>query len=258
MKPTSFFAVDIRNDGVNKMGKHILITGATGEIGTAIAKLLASKGYSLYLHYNQNEEAIRKLLEEIAPFGQDYIAIKADLSKRDGYKQVINSIFSLDGIVYASGVSVYGMLADTTDEIMDQLWNLHVASLISVTRELLPKMTQKQAGNIVAISSIWGQIGASMEVAYSTVKGAQLSFVKALSKEVARNGIRVNAVAPGAIDTKMLGMFTAEEKEWMAEEIPMGRLGKAEEVAQSVLFLLSGDSSYLTGQVLSPNGGWHV
>jgi len=240
------------------MGKHILITGSTGEIGTAIAKLLASKGYSLYLHYNQNEDSIRTLLDEIASFGQEYIPIKADLSMRDGYKQVTNSIFSLDGIVYASGISIYGMLSDTDDEMIDQLWNLHVASLMSVSRELLPKMTQKQAGNIVAVSSIWGQIGASMEVAYSTVKGAQISFIKALSKEVARNGIRVNAVAPGAINTKMLGMFTAEEKEGMAEEIPMGRLGKADEVAQSVLFLLSDDSSYLTGQVLSPNGGWHV
>ncbi|MED4037884.1 elongation factor P 5-aminopentanone reductase [Niallia taxi] len=240
------------------MGKHILITGATGEIGASVAKLLASKGYSLYLHYHKNEESLCTLLNDISQYGQEYIPIKADLSKRDAYRHVTSSIFALDGIVYASGVSVYGMLADLQDETLDQLWNLHVASLISITRELLPKLTQKQAGSIIAVSSIWGQVGASMEVAYSTVKGAQIAFIKALSKEMARNGIRVNAVAPGAIDTKMLSMFTAEEKEWMTEEIPMGRLGSAAEVAESVLFLLSDSSSYMTGQVLSLNGGWHM
>ena len=240
------------------MGKWILITGASGGIGQAIAKLLAKEGYSLYLHYYQNKAAIMELIEDISDFGGEYLAIQADLTQKEGYKDILPNIFSIDGIVHASGVSTYGLFTDTSDEEWQELWNVHVYSMIGITRGLLPKMLSKQQGNIIVISSIWGQIGSAMEVAYSTVKGAQISFTKALSKELACNGIRVNAVAPGAIDTKMMSNFTEEDLQMLREEIPMGRMGKSNEVAESVLFLLSDKSSYITGQVLSLNGGWHV
>ncbi|WP_445487536.1 elongation factor P 5-aminopentanone reductase [Niallia sp. 03133] len=240
------------------MGKHILITGATGGIGLAVARLLAEKGYSLYLHYFQNEQAMEALVKELQPFGGEYMPIKADLRKRDAYKKITESVFSIDGIVHSSGIESYGLFTDLKDSELDDLWNIHVSSLMCITRELLPKLRSKQSGNIVVISSIWGQIGASMEVAYSTVKGAQISFVKALSKELALNGIRVNAIAPGAVDTGMLNRFGLEEKESIKEEIPMGRLCYPHEVAESVLFLLSNASSYITGQVLAVNGGWSV
>lgn len=240
------------------MGKHILITGATGGIGQAVARLLAKEGYSLYLHYNQNKEEMTKLLEELNQYGNDYFPIQADLKDPASYQNIIKEIFSLDGIIHTSGISVYGLFSELEDQELADLWNIHVSSIMCLSRDLLPKFLAKQKGNIIIISSIWGQIGASMEVAYSTVKGAQLSFVKALSKEVALNGIRVNAVAPGAVDTKMLHNFSEEEIEWIKDEIPMGRFGIPEEIAQSVHFLLSDQSSYITGQVLSINGGWHV
>ncbi|MFT8321215.1 MAG: SDR family oxidoreductase [Bacillus sp. (in: firmicutes)] len=240
------------------MGKSILITGATGGIGQAIARLLAEKGYSLYLHYHQNEQAMERLQKDLEPFGQEYMPIKADLRKKDAYKKITESVFSIDGIIHTSGVESYGLFTDLPDHELDDLWNIHVSSVMRVTRELLPKMLKKQSGNIVVVSSIWGQIGASMEVAYSTVKGAQISFVKALSKEVALNGIRVNAIAPGAVDIGMLERFDVEEKAGMIEEIPMGRLGSPSEIAESVQFLLSDHSSYITGQVLAVNGGWSV
>jgi 3-oxoacyl-[acyl-carrier protein] reductase len=127
-----------------------------------------------------------------------------------------------------------------------------------ITKELLPKFLSKGFGNIIVITSIWGQTGAACEVAYSTVKGAQIAFVKSLSKEVALNGIRVNGIAPGAIKTPMMGGFTKEDIELIEDDIPMGRLGSPAEIAKGVLFLLSEESSYITGQILGINGGWYI
>lgn len=240
------------------MGKWILITGASGGIGQAIAKQLAKEGYSLYLHFHQNHSAMERLLSDLAEYGGEYFPIQADLKQPDAYKNMVKNIFTIDGIVHASGISTYGLFTDLKDEEMLDLWNVHVHSMMCMTRELLPKMLSKQSGNIIVITSIWGQVGAAMEVAYSAVKGAQISFVKALSKELAYNNIRVNAVAPGAIETNMLQAFSPEDMQLIVEEIPMGRLGRPKEVAESVSFLLSEKSSYMTGQVLSLNGGWHM
>lgn len=240
------------------MGKWILITGASGGIGQAIAKQLAKEGYSLYLHYYQNETAIKQLLESLSAYDGEYLPIQADLQQENDYKKIVQNIFTIDGIIHASGISTYGLFTDLKEEEMKALWNIHVHSLMCITKAILPKMLSRQSGNIIVITSIWGQVGAAMEVAYSAVKGAQISFVKALSKELAYNGIRVNAVAPGAIKTNMLHTFSPEEMQLITEEIPMGRLGSPREVAESVAFLLSEKSSYMTGQILSLNGGWYV
>jgi 3-oxoacyl-[acyl-carrier protein] reductase len=144
-----------------------------------------------------------------------------------------------------------------TDEAVQDMVQLHVSSPFLLTRNLLPAMIRKKSGAIVAVSSIWGETGASCEVIYSMTKGAQNVFVKALAKELAPSGIRVNAVSPGAVKTRMMGSFSKEEEEMIADEIPMGRLAEAEEVADAVLFLLSAKASYITGQILSVNGGWH-
>ncbi|CAI9390737.1 MULTISPECIES: elongation factor P 5-aminopentanone reductase [Bacillaceae] len=240
------------------MGKWILVTGASGGIGQAIAKQLAEEGYSLYLHFHQNKPAMDKLLAALSGYGGEYVPIQADLKQPDAYKKMVGNIFTIDGIVHASGISTYGLFTDLQDKEMMDLWSVHVHSMMCITRELLPKMLSKQSGNIIVITSIWGQVGAAMEVAYSAVKGAQISFVKALSKELAYNGIRVNAVAPGAIETNMLQSFSSEEMQIIEEEIPMGRVGRPKEVAESISFLLSEKSSYMTGQVLSLNGGWHM
>ncbi|MGN8842157.1 elongation factor P 5-aminopentanone reductase [Niallia sp. Sow4_A1] len=240
------------------MGQWILVTGASGGIGQAIAKQLAEEGYSLYLHFHQNQPAMDKLLAALSGYGGEYVPIRADLKQPDAYKKMVGNIFTIDGIVHASGISTYGLFTDLQDKEMMDLWSVHVQSMMCITRELLPKMLSKQSGNIIVITSIWGQVGAAMEVAYSAVKGAQISFVKALSKELAYNGIRVNAVAPGAIETNMLQSFSPEEMQIIEEEIPMGRVGRPKEVAECISFLLSEKSSYMTGQVLSLNGGWHM
>lgn len=240
------------------MKKFVLITGASGGIGRAIALKLAEEGYSLYLHYHRNDEAIKNLLNYLEEFQGEYIPIQANLATSEGYKKLAEHIFSIDAIIHNSGSSHYGLLVDLHEDDVDDLIGLHVKTPLLLTKELLPKLLTKKAGNIVVISSIWGQTGAACEVAYSTVKGAQIAFVKALSKEVALNGIRVNAIAPGVIQTEMLQHFNEAELEMIKGDIPTGKLGTPENIADGVSFLLSDRSSYMTGQVLAINGGWYI
>lgn len=240
------------------MKKFALITGASGGIGQAIAISLAEKGYNLYLHYNKNEQSIRELLTKLQLYGGEYLPILADLAEADGYKKICSQIFSLDAIIHCGGNSHYGLLVDLKKEEAESLMRVHVLNPLMITKELLPKFLTKGSGNIIVITSIWGQTGAACEVAYSMAKGAQIAFVKALSKEVALNGIRVNAIAPGAVETPMMDRFSMEEKACLDAEIPMGRLGHPEEIANGVSFLLSAESSYITGQILSINGGWYT
>ena len=236
----------------------MLLTGASGGIGQAAALQLAAKGYNLYLHYNQNEQTIRELMNKLEPFGGEYIPIQADFATANGYQSIPQHIFSLDAMIHCGGKSHYGLLVDLKHNEAQELLNIHVLNPIMLTKELLPKLITKRSGNIIVITSIWGQTGAACEVVYSAVKGAQIAFVKALSKEVALNGIRVNAIAPGAVDTQMMESFTPEEMEQISFEIPMGRIAKSEEIAASVAFFLSEESAYITGQVLSVNGGWYT
>ncbi|WP_045515143.1 elongation factor P 5-aminopentanone reductase [Neobacillus niacini] len=240
------------------MGKYALITGASGGIGQAVALKLASLGYNLYLHFNKNEKSIRELLEQLEPSGGEYIPIQANLEESEGYKIICSQIFSLDEIIHCSGSTQYGLLVDINQEEVESLMRVHVTNPLMITKELLPKLIKKRSGNVILLSSIWGQTGAACEVVYSTAKGAQISFVKALSKEVALSGVRVNAIAPGAIETPMMNQFSEEDKQLLQYEIPMGRLGVPEEIANGVKFLLSNESSYITGQVLSINGGWYT
>jgi 3-oxoacyl-[acyl-carrier protein] reductase len=243
---------------VKPVGKYALITGASGGIGQAVALKLASLGYNLYLHFNQNEAGMRDLLNQLEPFAGEYTSIQANLEEHDSYKKICSQIFSLDAIVHCSGNTHYGLLVDVKQEDVESIMRVHVMSPLMITKELLPKLIKKRSGNIILISSIWGQTGAACEVVYSTAKGAQISFVKALSKEVALNGVRVNAIAPGAVETPMMSQFSEEDKQLLQYEIPMGRLGVPDEIANGVKFLLSNESSYITGQVLSINGGWYT
>ncbi|WP_210363885.1 SDR family oxidoreductase [Bacillus sp. REN3] len=240
------------------MKKFVLVTGASGGIGQAIALKLAESGYSLYLHYNKNKKGISELLGKLQRFEGEYLPIKADLSSRTGYLELASSVFSLDAIIHNAGNSTYGMLEELEQTEAEELIQLHVTSPLMLTKKLMPKLVAKKNGCIIMVSSIWGQTGAACEVAYSMVKGAQISFAKALSKELAPSGIRVNAVAPGAIHTPMMAGFPPDELAAISEQIPSGRLGTPEEVAESIEFLLSERASYITGQVLSINGGWYT
>lgn len=240
------------------MQKFVLITGASGGIGRAIALKLAEEGYSLYLHYHQNKQSIEDLLDKLSVFSGEFIPIQADLTTSNGYKKVAESVFSIESIIHNGGFSHYGLFVDMDNKAIENMIMVHMTSPMLLVKELLPKMYSQQNGNILFITSIWGQTGAACEVAYSTVKGAQISFVKSLSKELALNGIRVNGIAPGAVNTSMLSSFNAEDMDMMKADIPMGRLGDPREIAESVSFLISNKASYITGQILNVNGGWYT
>jgi len=242
------------------MEKYALIVGASGEIGSAIAEKIANDGYQVILHYHKNKEVIEQLQEKIEMSTNSKCQIiQADLSLQNGVNELVNQInVNIISIVYVSGQSTVGLVIDLTNEEIDQMTQLHIKSLIQLNNYYLPEMVRRKKGNIVVISSIWGQIGASCEVLYSTTKGAQNAYVMALAKEVAPSNIRVNAVAPGAIETKMLDYFSDDDRKAMSDDIPIGRLGAPNEVANTVSFLLSDQSSYITGQILGVNGGWHT
>ncbi|MCL6426365.1 elongation factor P 5-aminopentanone reductase [Bacillus subtilis] len=241
------------------MNKTALITGASGGIGKSISETLAARGYNLLLHYNTNQNAAAELAEKLSEmFGVNAEILQADLSAQDGADKLTSSIVQpIDAIVLNSGRSHFGLITDVDNATVQEMVQLHVASPYMLTRNLLPGMIRNKSGAIVAVSSIWGETGASCEVLYSMAKGAQHSFVKGLAKELAPSGIRVNAVAPGAVDTNMMNQFTAAEKEEIADEIPIGRLARPQEIADATAFLLSEKASYITGQILSVNGGWH-
>lgn len=238
------------------MKKTALLIGASGGIGKAIASQLLKDGYFIYLHYNKNKEAIEEIVKQ---FGEDSLeVVQANLSDINGVDTLKSQIGRpIQTIIYNAGVSFYGLMTDISKGEMEEMIHLHITSLYEVTKNYLPHMIKNKNGNIIVISSIWGEVGASCEVLYSMTKGGQLAYVKALAKEVAPSGIRVNAVSPGAINTQMLNQFSSEDLIDLTEEIPIGRLGYPSEIADAVSFLLSDRSSYITGQVLSVNGGWY-
>ncbi|MDR0137434.1 SDR family oxidoreductase [Metabacillus idriensis] len=240
------------------MKKTALITGASGGIGKAIAKKLAGEGYHLYLHYHKNEERVIELIKELE-LTTECRPVKADLSEEEGVKRLCDQLdHAIDLLVLNSGKSFFGLMTDIKDAEIRQMVQLQITSPYMLSKELIPDMVRKKSGSIIVITSIWGEIGASCEVLYSMVKGGQNTFVKALAKELAPSGIRVNAIAPGAVATDMLQSFSQEDLAVLQDEIPLGRIGKPEEIADAVLFLSSNRASYITGQVLSVNGGWHT
>lgn len=235
-----------------------LVIGASGDIGTSIARRLAENGWSLYLHYYTNREKVTEMIAEfVAEYpGQEFYSVHVNLEIDEVVEQLKTQIFSLNAIVFAHGMTEYGLLKEMSPKKMDRLWQIHVKSPILITQAFEEKIRLHEEGRIVFISSVYGEMGSSNEVFYSTVKGAQIAFVKAYSKEVASMGITVNAVNPGAISTHMNGHFTVNELDDLAEAIPMGRMGTPEEISFWVEQLLQPESRYLTGQALTVSGGW--
>lgn len=241
---------------MDKETKYAFVTGASGEIGQAICIALAKAGWNLYLHYYQNRQAVEDIVPKLQAENIDVILIQADFDDFSSLKEIEKQVFQVDAFIHAAGHSHYALFQDTTDLDMTKLWNVHMYMPMRLIQIFIPKLMKSQQGRIVFISSIWGEIGASMEVVYSTVKGAQIAFCKALSQEVGLSGITVNAVTPGVVKTKMMDQFSLEEKEIIRQEIPLKRFAKPEEIAETVEFLTSKKASYITGEVLRLNGGW--
>ena len=230
--------------------KAVLVTGGSGGIGSAICKTLADEGYFVWVHYHQARETAESLAKEIG--GQ---AIGADLRTPSEITTMMETVGKLDALVNNAGIAHYGLLPDLAVNDLQDLMAINLTAAILCTKATIPAMIAAKSGVILNISSLWGEVGAACEVAYSASKAGLIGFTKALSKELAPSGIRVNAIAAGAIETNMLCNFSAAEQCAIAEGIPLGRIGKAEDIANAVAFLLSEKASYITGEILGVNGG---
>jgi len=240
--------------------KYILITGASGDIGSACVEKLAKQGYSIYCHYFKNEQKVSRLISQLRNKypKQDFFSLQADLSDSSQVLSMTNNLFQLDGIVFAHGHTSYQLLTDMTDEDMTNLWHSHVHSPIRICKICQSKLVKQSTSRIIFISSVYGLIGSSMEVMYSTVKGAQLAFVNAYAKEVASMNLTVNSIAPGAVDTQMNHSWSSEEKQDLLSDIPLNRMAQPNEIASLVNYLLSADASYITGTTIPLTGGWKI
>lgn len=240
------------------LGKVAIVTGASRGIGRDIAIELAKNGANVVINYSKDEDGADKTLNLIKEFGGYAIKVKENVKSFEGAKNIIDktieSFGSIDIIVNNAGISKIGLFMDSTKEDIDNILDVNLKGAMYITKHGLPHMLNK-GGNIINISSMWGEVGASCEVLYSSSKGGLNLFTKALAKEMAPSNIRVNAIAPGVIDTEMNSFLDDDERKELEEEIPMGRFGKTSEIAKCVVFLCTDDSPYLTGQIIRIDGG---
>ena len=233
--------------------KSVLVTGGSGGIGSAICREFASRGYFVGVHYNSNQQSAQSLAEEIGG-----VAVGFDLRDPKQTQLAIGEFVKraggIDVLVNNAGVAQnIKPLIDTSEEEFDEVFSANVKGVFVATKAVLPHMLEK-GGNIINVSSMWGLVGASCEGVYSASKAAVIGLTKSLAKEYASANIRVNAVAPGLINTKMNDCLSEEDKNLALEEIPLGRIGCTEEVAKTVVFLCE-EGTFITGEVINVSGG---
>lgn len=240
--------------------KNVLITGASGGIGSEIARTFALRGYRVAAAYHRNEEAANRLIAEIKAAKGDAMTFCADLTEEaqvDGlFTAAEEFLGSVDVLVNCAGISHTGLFQDMTLNTWNHVLQANITPVFLCCKQAMQSMIQKKSGSIINIGSIWGETGASCEVAYSAAKAAVSGLTKALAKEAGPSGIRVNAVAPGWIETKMNENLTEEDKKSFCEDIALQRTGTPQEVADAVLFLA--ENTYITGQILHLDGGCYI
>ena len=230
--------------------KTVLITGGVRGIGKSVALAFLKKGYRVCVTYSKDEVSA----QEIKAFGVE--AYCADVTDESAIENLFAQIGAVDILVNNAGVSLIKQIQDTTFEEFTRVFAVNIGGAFLCCREASKKMIARQSGLIINISSVWGEVGASCESVYSASKSALIGFTKALAKELGYSGIRVNAISPGVIDTKMNAHFTKEELQSLQDEIPLGRIGTGEDVAKAVLFLE--ENEYIKGIDLPVNGGFSI
>ncbi|MBQ6947649.1 MAG: SDR family NAD(P)-dependent oxidoreductase [Clostridia bacterium] len=239
------------------MAKTILITGASGAIGSMVAYKAALKKYNIVMCYHTGEQRCKKFAADLEKLGSKVLCLGGDITdeaeRTSLVRSAIDTFGGIDVLINNAGTALYGLFQEQSDREIADIVHTDLTSQMLLSKEVLPYMLARHSGSIVNVSSMWGLVGAAGEVAYSAAKAGMIGFTKALAKEVAGGGVRVNAVAPGCVESRMTAHFTPEELEEICDGIPLGRFGDALEIAESILFMA--EHGYTTGQVLSPNGG---
>ena len=236
--------------------RTVLITGSSRGIGAETARLFAKNGYNVYINYNKSEKAALSLLDELKDFSVH--AVRADVSKSAEVEKMFSEIHGIDILVNNAGIAQTKLFTDITDDDWNNMISSNLSSAFYCCRAALPYMIRQHFGRIINISSIWGQVGGSCEVHYSASKAGIIGLTKALAMEEGLSGITVNCIAPGVIKTDMTSNLSEDDFTALKDETPTNSIGTPFDVARTVLFLASDNSSFITGQVLGINGGFVV
>ena len=238
----------------------VFVTGGSGGIGSEICREFASIGYPVAIGYNSNEQSAKNLAQAINASHGIAIAVHCDITNPQSIKDAVATVESelgaVEVLVNNAGVAKIGLFTDLTDDEVSRLAGVNLIGAMLCSKAVLPEMIRRHEGKIINITSVWGEVGASCEVVYSAAKAGIIGFTKALAKEVAPSGIRVNAVSAGIIDTPMNSTLKSDDIEAIKSEIALRRIGTPADVAKCVRFLAGVDSSYLCGQILRADGGW--
>ena len=241
------------------MRKTVLVTGSSSGIGKEIARILA-KDYDVILHYNSNENSTRLLKEELdKEYNRDYLMVKCDLSKEDEIDNMLDIIYNrynnIDILINNAGITKDMLLMRMKPEDFNEVINVNLIGTFNMTKNVINYMMKERKGRIINVSSVVGISGNAGQTNYASSKAGIIGFTKSLAKEVASRNILVNAIAPGFIQTDMTNILKENVKDEIAKTIPLKRMGTAKDVANVVKFLVSEDSSYITGQVIQVDGG---
>lgn len=242
------------------MDKIAIVTGASRGIGREITKCLARERIKVIANYNKSEKQAIEIKEELKKENIEIDIVKADVSRSEDIKKLVNYTIEkygrIDILINNAGISEYKIFTDETDEDWNRVINTNLYSAFAMSREVIPNMIHNKSGCIINISSIWGIVGSSLEVLYSISKAGMDGLTKGLAKELGPSNIRVNSIAPGAIDTDMNKDLNEEELKQLMGETPLGRIGQAEDIAKCVKWLI--EDTFTTGQIISINGGWVI
>ena len=242
--------------------KTVVITGASRGIGKATVEVFVQQGFNVLIHFNKSEKEAIALYESLKEKEFSVKLFKADVSKRIEVNAMIkfcvNEFGTIDVLVNNAGICQEKLFIDITDEDWDQMININLKSVFFCTQEVLKYMIPQKKGKIINISSIWGMVGASCEVHYSTAKAGVIGLTKALAKELGPSNIQVNCIAPGIIQTDMLSSYNQEQLNMLRENTPLMRLGSPMDIAMCTFFLASQHADFITGQIISPNGGFVI
>jgi len=243
-------------------GRVALVTGASRGIGAAIARRLARAGARVIINYCRSEQKAKQLAEEICALGGQAAAMQADVSDEAQVRAMVGQIECLWGpveiLVHNAGIAEQKLFVDMTAADWRRMMAVHLDGAFYASSAVLPGMIGAQKGSIIYISSMWGQVGASCEAHYAAAKAGVIGLARSLAKEYGLSGVRVNCVAPGMIETEMNRMISPEAKQEIIDETPLAMIGTPEDVAEAVAYLASDRAKFITGQVLSPNGGYVI